>query len=530
MMKRRIEPAGCIAAAALALPLASCISVKAPDKPIEINLNVTIRQEVLVRLQRDVEQLINQNPQAFPQTAAEAMRTLAAFVRSALLAASRRRAQTPAVDAARAGGQRRRALRRLSGRRRRRRRPRCAARSRAINIRRRSLYSNLAAQQGCQPAGCRHHRRLPAARPGRGRARPIMLADGMWRRRAAGQAARRSGLLPLSGVAAHAVDYATAPFIKGPRLGGARFPPCFSSLPGPWISAGATHRGDAWQRTKPTRSRSFHQMHGSNRSMSGSTVCSRRKRRRRPRRRPIPIMRVGQLVIELSDRRPARWRIARLGAGQLVRDQALVDVGDAVPRLRRSASWNVIRISKNARGQGSRRRDVRGSSVAAGQDRPDAPVHDRADLVPLHIGNYVQSSPTARCGCWSCSARSRLFMFGGHEAPAGPRPLAGRGRGADRLRRRHGQRQHRARGQEVSAVGLHRLHLHPVRQPDRAACRSAIVPGCASVHVTSQFTLTGVHVADQLRDRARRRLLEARPALLLAVRAARTRRWSARCR
>lgn len=50
----------------LSLPLASCISVKTPDKPIEINLNVTIRQEVLVRLQKDVEQLINQNPQAFP--------------------------------------------------------------------------------------------------------------------------------------------------------------------------------------------------------------------------------------------------------------------------------------------------------------------------------------------------------------------------------------------------------------------------------------------------------------------------------
>ena len=55
------------AAIALAsLPLASCISVKTPDKPIEINLNVTIRQEVLVRLQKEVEQLINQNPQAFP--------------------------------------------------------------------------------------------------------------------------------------------------------------------------------------------------------------------------------------------------------------------------------------------------------------------------------------------------------------------------------------------------------------------------------------------------------------------------------
>ena len=54
--------------AALAIPLASCITVKAPEKPIEINLNVAITQEVLVRLQRDVEQLIKQNPQAFPQT------------------------------------------------------------------------------------------------------------------------------------------------------------------------------------------------------------------------------------------------------------------------------------------------------------------------------------------------------------------------------------------------------------------------------------------------------------------------------
>ena len=53
--------------AALMLPLAGCISVSPPDKPIEINLNVTIRQEVLVRLQRDVEQLIQENPQAFPQ-------------------------------------------------------------------------------------------------------------------------------------------------------------------------------------------------------------------------------------------------------------------------------------------------------------------------------------------------------------------------------------------------------------------------------------------------------------------------------
>jgi hypothetical protein len=51
-----------------ALPLSGCISVKTPEKPIEINLNVVIRQEVVVRLQRDVEQLIEANPGAFPGT------------------------------------------------------------------------------------------------------------------------------------------------------------------------------------------------------------------------------------------------------------------------------------------------------------------------------------------------------------------------------------------------------------------------------------------------------------------------------
>jgi hypothetical protein len=65
MKRPRLLPLAC--GAALALPLGGCISVSSPDKPIEINLNVTIRQEVLVRLQKDVEQLIEQNPEAFPQ-------------------------------------------------------------------------------------------------------------------------------------------------------------------------------------------------------------------------------------------------------------------------------------------------------------------------------------------------------------------------------------------------------------------------------------------------------------------------------
>jgi len=55
------------AGTATALALAGCVTVKAPEKPIEINLNVAIRQEVLVRLQQDVQQLIRENPQAFPQ-------------------------------------------------------------------------------------------------------------------------------------------------------------------------------------------------------------------------------------------------------------------------------------------------------------------------------------------------------------------------------------------------------------------------------------------------------------------------------
>jgi hypothetical protein len=48
------------------LPLSACITVRPPDKPIEVNLNVNIRQEVLVRLQQDVQQMIQKNPQAFP--------------------------------------------------------------------------------------------------------------------------------------------------------------------------------------------------------------------------------------------------------------------------------------------------------------------------------------------------------------------------------------------------------------------------------------------------------------------------------
>ena len=51
---------------AISVPLCGCISVTAPDKPIDVNLNVNISQQVTVRLQQDVQQLIQKNPQAFP--------------------------------------------------------------------------------------------------------------------------------------------------------------------------------------------------------------------------------------------------------------------------------------------------------------------------------------------------------------------------------------------------------------------------------------------------------------------------------
>jgi len=52
-------------AVAVAAGLAGCVNVAAPERPIEINLNIVIRQEVVVRLQRDAQELIQSNPGVF---------------------------------------------------------------------------------------------------------------------------------------------------------------------------------------------------------------------------------------------------------------------------------------------------------------------------------------------------------------------------------------------------------------------------------------------------------------------------------
>ncbi|QNG45734.1 YnbE family lipoprotein [Sphingobium yanoikuyae] len=49
------------------MALGGCIQVKAPEKAIEINLNVKIQQEVVVKLEKDAQDLINNNPELFPQ-------------------------------------------------------------------------------------------------------------------------------------------------------------------------------------------------------------------------------------------------------------------------------------------------------------------------------------------------------------------------------------------------------------------------------------------------------------------------------
>lgn len=48
-----------------AATLGGCINVSAPSKPIEINLNISVTQEVVYRLDGEAKSLIQQNPGIF---------------------------------------------------------------------------------------------------------------------------------------------------------------------------------------------------------------------------------------------------------------------------------------------------------------------------------------------------------------------------------------------------------------------------------------------------------------------------------
>lgn len=61
----RASGAAALGLMALGLAAGGCVSVKAPDKPIVIELNVNIRQEVVYRLAQDAGKTIQSNPDIF---------------------------------------------------------------------------------------------------------------------------------------------------------------------------------------------------------------------------------------------------------------------------------------------------------------------------------------------------------------------------------------------------------------------------------------------------------------------------------
>ena len=50
---------------AMAGATGGCVNVTAPDKPIEINLNISVTQEVVYRLDNSAKELIKDNPGIF---------------------------------------------------------------------------------------------------------------------------------------------------------------------------------------------------------------------------------------------------------------------------------------------------------------------------------------------------------------------------------------------------------------------------------------------------------------------------------
>ena len=55
----------CVTVMAGAAALGGCVQVATPDKPIEINLNINIKQEVVYRLDGEAKNLIKQEADIF---------------------------------------------------------------------------------------------------------------------------------------------------------------------------------------------------------------------------------------------------------------------------------------------------------------------------------------------------------------------------------------------------------------------------------------------------------------------------------
>jgi hypothetical protein len=63
MMRNRV--AVCMAFGATTAALGGCVTVSAPDKPIVINLNINIKQEVVYRLDGKAKAVIDENAEIF---------------------------------------------------------------------------------------------------------------------------------------------------------------------------------------------------------------------------------------------------------------------------------------------------------------------------------------------------------------------------------------------------------------------------------------------------------------------------------
>lgn len=59
------KPAAMMAVLAAAGGLCGCVTIAAPDKPIVINLNINIKQEVVYRLDGKAKAVIDENAEIF---------------------------------------------------------------------------------------------------------------------------------------------------------------------------------------------------------------------------------------------------------------------------------------------------------------------------------------------------------------------------------------------------------------------------------------------------------------------------------
>jgi hypothetical protein len=64
-IRRNMGKAILLATPIMVAALSGCVQVTAPDKPIVINLNIAIRQEILYKLDAASKKVIEENPEIF---------------------------------------------------------------------------------------------------------------------------------------------------------------------------------------------------------------------------------------------------------------------------------------------------------------------------------------------------------------------------------------------------------------------------------------------------------------------------------